>query len=168
MKTRPAPLNPHPPPRIARILQFLCGLRVKNYQPVRVQGRGKKGGNPPCPAPCTPLVSPYLFLIYAENLSALLSNAEQQGIITVVPTSPRGPILSHLFFFAYDSLLFCKANVVEWRRLLKILGTYEMGSGQKLNISKTSIILVGILAVKEGRKSLDFWVLLKLTELINI
>jgi len=28
---------------------------------------------------------------------------------------------------------------MEWRRLIKILGTYEEGSGQKLNLNKTSI-----------------------------
>ncbi len=43
------------------------------------------------------------------------------------------------FFFADDSLLFCKANSVEWRRLMKILEKYEVASGQKLNPSKTSI-----------------------------
>jgi len=47
--------------------------------------------------------------------------------------------LSH-FFFANDSLLFCKANSVEWRRLMRILGVNEVGSGQKLNLQKTSII----------------------------
>jgi len=36
-------------------------------------------------------------------------------------------------------LLFCKANSVEWRRLMRILGVYEVGSGQKLNLQKTSM-----------------------------
>lgn len=44
--------------------------------------------------------------------------------------------MSHLFFVDH-SLLFCKANSVEWRRLLKILGVYEVGSGQKINLQKT-------------------------------
>ncbi|XP_062170454.1 uncharacterized protein LOC133876185 [Alnus glutinosa] len=73
-----------------------------------------------------------------KALSNLLIKAEKRGVITGVPTSPRGPRLSHLFF-ADDSLLFCKANSVEWRRLLRILGIYEAGSGQKLNLHKTSI-----------------------------
>jgi len=63
---------------------------------------------------------------------------ENKGFITGVPTSPRRPRLSHLFF-ADDSLLFCKPNLVEWRRLIKILGVYEAGLGQKLNLQKTSL-----------------------------
>jgi hypothetical protein len=55
-----------------------------------------------------------------------------------VPTSKKGPRLSHLFF-ADDSLIFCKVNSVEWRRLTKLLDKYEATSGQKLNKDKTSI-----------------------------
>jgi hypothetical protein len=42
--------------------------------------RGKRQGDP---------ISPYLFLMYAEALSALLHKVEQKGIITKVPTSRR-------------------------------------------------------------------------------
>lgn len=92
--------------------------------------RGIRQGDP---------ISPYLFLLCAEALSSLISHAAETGVITGVPTSPRGPRVSHLFF-ADDSLLFCRANSVEWRRLMKILGIYEAGSGQKLNLQKTSIV----------------------------
>jgi hypothetical protein len=63
-------------------------------------------------------ISPYLFIICAEALSSLIYRAVDTGIITGVPTSPGGPRLSHLLF-ADDSLLFCKVNSVEWRRLMK-------------------------------------------------
>jgi hypothetical protein len=92
--------------------------------------RGIRQGDP---------ISPYLFLLCTENLSALLSQAEQKVVISGVPTSPRGPRLSHLLF-ADDSMLFCKANSVEWRRLMKILEVYEVGPGQKINLQKTSIL----------------------------
>jgi hypothetical protein len=58
--------------------------------------------------------------------------------ITGVSTSPKGPSISHLLF-ADDCILFCKANRVEWRRLLKLINVYEVGSGQKVNLNKTSI-----------------------------
>ncbi|XP_062155084.1 uncharacterized protein LOC133863105 [Alnus glutinosa] len=63
---------------------------------------------------------------------------EKNGIISGVPTSPRGPKISHLFF-ANDCIIFCKSNSVEWRRVLRILGIFEAGSGQKVNLLKTSI-----------------------------
>jgi hypothetical protein len=91
--------------------------------------RGIRQGDP---------ISPYLFLLCAEVLSALLYKAEDKKVITGVPTSLKGPRLSHLFFVD-DSVLFCKSNAIEWRRLLRILSKYEKGSGQQLNLSKTSI-----------------------------
>ncbi|XP_041002952.1 uncharacterized protein LOC121248534 [Juglans microcarpa x Juglans regia] len=38
-----------------------------------------------------------------------------------------------------DSLLFCKANALEWSRLYSLLSCYEHASGQRLNLEKTAI-----------------------------
>jgi hypothetical protein len=46
-------------------------------------------------------MSPYLFLIFVEVLSSLLSQAESKDIITGVPSSPKGPKITHLFFFFF-------------------------------------------------------------------
>ena len=51
--------------------------------------RGLQQGDP---------ISPYLFLLYAEALSALLYKANSEGVMTGVPTSRRSPRISHLFF----------------------------------------------------------------------
>jgi hypothetical protein len=104
---------------------IINGHDVGNIKP----SRGIRQGDP---------LSPYLFLLCGEALSSILSRVESKRIITRVPTSKKGPRLSHLFF-ADDSLLFCKANSVEWRRLSKLLEDYETASGQKLNKKKTSI-----------------------------
>lgn len=51
----------------------------------------------------------------------------------------RGRVQLNHLFSVDDSLLFCKANVLEWSRLRHILGTYEQALGQRLNLDKTSI-----------------------------
>jgi hypothetical protein len=61
-----------------------------------------------------------------------------KGLISGVPTSKKGPSISHLFF-ADDSVVFCKANRVEWRRILNIIEIYERGSGQRINVKKTAV-----------------------------
>jgi hypothetical protein len=83
-------------------------------------------------------ISPYLFLLCAEALSALIFKANRDGRLTGVPTSKRGPDISHLFF-ADDNLLFCRANLTQWNHLSSILKLYEEASGQKMNANKTAI-----------------------------
>jgi hypothetical protein len=88
---------------------------IVNVSPVGniLPTRGIRQGDP---------ISLHLFLLCAEVLSSLLTQAESEGIIIGVPTSPKGPRISHLFF-ADDIILFCKSNSVEWRRLLKTQGS---------------------------------------------
>jgi hypothetical protein len=92
--------------------------------------RGLRQGDP---------LSLYLFLLVAEGLSSLLSQAADEDRISGVPTSTRGIRPSHLFF-PDDSLLFCRANFREWYSLMKVMQVYEQASGQKLNNGKTSIL----------------------------
>jgi hypothetical protein len=91
--------------------------------------RGLRQGDP---------ISPYLFLICAEALSAMMAKANREGLLLGVPTSKRGPKISHLFF-TDDSLLFCRSNTTQWNSLTHILQLYEMASGQKMNSNKTAI-----------------------------
>ena len=91
--------------------------------------RGIRQGDP---------ISPYLFLICAEELSSILTQADQDGSLERVPTSKWGPRINHLFF-ANDSLLFYKADECHWRRLTVLLSKYEHASGQRLNQEKRAI-----------------------------
>jgi exonuclease III len=91
--------------------------------------RGIRQGDP---------LSPYLFILCAEGLSTLLHKAERTGSITGLPIARGGTKINHLFF-ADDSLLFCRANFMEWGNIQEILDIYEKASGQKLNREKTSI-----------------------------
>ena len=57
-------------------------------------------------------MSPYLFLICAEGLFALLHKVVQRKELRGVAASARGPRISHLFF-GYDNLIFGRATVKE-------------------------------------------------------
>ena len=57
-------------------------------------------------------LSPYLFLLCAEGLLALIKKAVVDGSMRVVSICRGGPLLSHLFF-ANASIIFCKASIEE-------------------------------------------------------
>jgi hypothetical protein len=66
--------------------------------------------------------------------------AKQERRLTGLPIARGGTIINNLFF-EDDSLLFCRANVLEWNQIQEVLEVYEQASGQKLNRDKTSIFL---------------------------
>jgi hypothetical protein len=91
--------------------------------------RGIREGDP---------LSPYLFLLCAEGLSALLRKAERDRKISGVSVCRGGPKISHLLFFD-DSLLFCCVSSAKCHRLMKVLAMYERASGQMVNKEKTAL-----------------------------
>lgn len=84
------------------------------------------------------LLSPYLFILCAEGLHALIKQAVENGTTTGVSLCCEGPKMTHLFF-ADDSLLFCKANSQECNIVLELLDKYERASGQRINHYKTQL-----------------------------
>lgn len=92
--------------------------------------RGLRQGDP---------VSPYLFVICAEGLSALLHAAEREGRISGVKVCPAAPVVSHLFF-ADDSIIMLKSNQEEADALKEILDIYEQCSGQCINVEKSALM----------------------------
>ena len=81
---------------------------------------------------------PYLFLLGAEGLSALLRKSTELGTLKGVAACARGPNISHLFF-TNDSFIFCRATKEECSTLISILAKYEQASCQQLNQEKTSL-----------------------------
>ena len=82
-------------------------------------------------------LSPYLFLLCAKGLSALLHKATKRNDFKGLAASARGPRISHLFLDD-DSLIFCRAMEKEGAEVQRILQVYESSSRQQLNRNKTT------------------------------
>uniref|UniRef100_A0A8R7K6U9 Reverse transcriptase domain-containing protein n=1 Tax=Triticum urartu TaxID=4572 RepID=A0A8R7K6U9_TRIUA len=92
--------------------------------------RGLRQGDP---------LSPYLFVICAEGLSALLNDAKASGLISGIKICQNAPVVSHLLF-ADDSVLLLKAKPEEAEALREILDLYEDCSGQCINLEKSAVM----------------------------
>lgn len=68
-----------------------------------------------------------------------LNNAAEAGKLHSIEIGVRVPSVHHLLF-ADDSLLLCKANVLEAEEILNCFKLYGDASGQKINFEKSSII----------------------------
>ena len=104
-------------------------IRVNGeLQPYFNPSRGLRQG---CP------VSPYLFLLCAEGLTALLKSYGT-FIDRGIRVSFRAPWVSHLLF-ADDNLLLFKASVEGAVAVSNLLDKYCSASGQRVNHDKSSI-----------------------------
>ena len=83
-------------------------------------------------------LSPYLFLLCADDFFSLISKAVRNQMLSGLSICRGCPKITHIFF-ADDSLLFCKANSQECQQLIEILSLYEAASGQKINADKSSV-----------------------------
>lgn len=83
-------------------------------------------------------ISPFLFVICAEGFSELLRDAENRKLIHGVKIGRNVSPISHLFF-ADDTLLFTRATDTEAEAIVDILTTYEIASGQKINLEKSEV-----------------------------
>ncbi|XP_058758128.1 uncharacterized protein LOC131631355 [Vicia villosa] len=92
-------------------------------------GRGLRQGDP---------LSPYLFILISEGLSALIKGAVAKGDIHGVQICRGAPSVSHLLF-ADDCFLFCRASISEVTNIMEILKTYEAASGQEVNLNKSEV-----------------------------
>ena len=91
--------------------------------------RGLRQGDP---------LSPYLFLLCTEGLTALLANAEVTGSISGYKVSRDAPSVSNLLF-ADDSLILMQANSMNAEALKSVLDAYCATSGQMVSVQKSSI-----------------------------
>ena len=103
-------------------------MHQKSVGPI-IPGRGLCQGDP---------LSPYLFILCAEGLSALIKQAEVRGELHGAKICRNAPIITHLLF-ADDCFLFFRATEEEAHRMKSILTTYEAASGQAISLPKSEI-----------------------------
>jgi hypothetical protein len=101
------------------------GGRTENFNPTR----GIRQGHP---------ISSYLFLLAVEELSCFLQHRETSGRLEGLVVADSAPSINHLLF-AYDSLLFFKANQEAVVELDETLQLYCGASGQRINRDKSWI-----------------------------
>ncbi|GMJ05563.1 hypothetical protein HRI_004225500 [Hibiscus trionum] len=91
--------------------------------------RGLRQGDP---------LSPYLFLICSEGLSALIRSKLRRGQLRGAVIARNAPPITHLLF-ADDCLLFGDATAAGASILRDILITYSHASGQLINFDKSGV-----------------------------
>ena len=69
------------------------------------------------------LLSPYLFLLYAKGLAALLHQEAHDKVLRGVSACQKGPKISHMFF-ADDCLIFGWVTIKESEKILRLLKVY--------------------------------------------
>lgn len=95
--------------------------------------RGLQQGDP---------LSPFLFLVVAEVVGALISKAFLGGLIGGFEVRPNGLKVSHLQF-ANDTLIMCRASKDQVKYLRCVVRCFEVVLGLKVNLNKSKIFGVG-------------------------
>ena len=106
---------------------LINGKAYGNINPTR----GIRQGDP---------LSPYLFLLCAEEFTSLLQRAELDGRIKGASVRRRAPRISNLMF-ADDSIIFCKAMGGEVEVINEVLQIYANASGQCIIMEKSSVYI---------------------------
>ncbi|RVX10222.1 LINE-1 reverse transcriptase-like [Vitis vinifera] len=90
-------------------------------------------------------LSPYLFVMGMEVLSALIRRAVGGGFVSGCSLKGRGGLVmevSHLLF-ADDTIIFCEAKKEYLTSLCWILAWFEAASGLRINLAKSELIPIG-------------------------
>ena len=98
--------------------------------------RGLRQGDP---------LSPYLFVLGMDTLSRFINRVVEGGFMfdyRFKSRREREVCVSHLLF-TNNTLIFCKDNKVEMTYLSWTLMWFEATSGLRINMEKSSIILMG-------------------------
>nr|GFA15887.1 putative ribonuclease H protein At1g65750 family [Tanacetum cinerariifolium] len=95
--------------------------------------RGVRQGDP---------LSPFIFLLVAEGLNAIVSEAVSKGIFKGIEVGSNRVVVSHLQY-AYDIIFFGEWHKENVSALLCILKCFEEVSGLRVNFNKNNLYGVG-------------------------
>lgn len=102
---------------------LLNGKQFGAMQPAR----GLRQGDP---------LSPYLFICCVEGFIKMVEKAVVEGRLHGVQVAPEAPVISNLCF-ADDTVLFCRASLMEANEIIRILDRYAAASGQIIKLDKS-------------------------------
>ncbi|GAU41426.1 hypothetical protein TSUD_26060 [Trifolium subterraneum] len=105
---------------------LINGKPSRTFQPQR----GIRQGDP---------LSPYLFILCADVLSAFITKAQTNHLIHGVKIAQGALEITHLLF-AGDSLMFCRATEEETTHMKDLITMYEKASGQLVNYNKSELL----------------------------
>lgn len=88
-------------------------------------------------------LSSFLFMLVTDGFSALMSKARENCLIRGFEFHVNGTSASHLQF-AYDTICFVNASMDQITNLKTISKIFEVISGLKVNIEKSSIAGIGM------------------------
>lgn len=83
-------------------------------------------------------LSYFLFVLYSEGFSCLIRKIVAKGTWKGIRICPNALELTHLFF-EDDNFLFLQADLDSVGTLQKVLNTYHVASGQRINMTKSSV-----------------------------
>ena len=106
--------------------QLFNGSKLEAFQPLR----GIRQGDP---------ISPYLFLLCMEFLSAQITSMCKERRWDKMQASRHGPSFSHVFF-ANDLMLFVKTDHKNCEAVIEVLDNLCNFAGQKVNSGKSKIL----------------------------
>ena len=91
-------------------------------------------------------LSPLLFVLVMEAVGRMLDKAVHEGRLLgfcVSDSAGRSLVVFHLLF-AYDTLIFCDANIDQMLILCMMLIWFETVSGLKVSLGKSELVAVGV------------------------
>ena len=114
----------------ASIFVLVNGSPPKEFN----MGRGVRQGDP---------LLPFLFILAAEGLNAIMQDAVDKGLYRGVSVGNDGVSNSHLQY-ADDTIFFADWSKHNAKNLMCILKGFENVSGLKINLSKSKVYGIGV------------------------